>query len=76
MNPPDPVDDLLSGLKPAEPGNASPQKAEQAFLNYAAESKKGTAGAWRTWSRWFEPALVGVFVLIFVVWAFARVFGG
>jgi hypothetical protein len=75
MSTPDPVDDLLAGLKPAEPSQSALPKAEQAFLNYAAESKKGTAGLWRTWSRWFEPALVGVFVLIFVVWAFARVFG-
>ena len=75
MSTPDPVDDLLGGLKPAEPPSSLPQ-ADQAFRNYAAESKKSSARVWRSWSRWFEPALVGVFVLIFVVWAFVRVFGG
>jgi hypothetical protein len=75
MSTPDPVDQLLAELKPAAPPNLQP-KADQAFRNYSEESKRTAAPAWRAWGRWFEPALVGVFVLIFVVWAFLRVLGG
>ena len=72
----DPVDDLLGALKPVSAPDDSKAAAERAFRNHAEESKKGTAPIWRAWGRWFEPALVGIFVLIFVIWAFQRVFGG
>ena len=74
MTPPDPVDDLLAGLKPAEPPATLQPKAEQAFRNYSEEAKRGAAPVWRAWSHWFEPVLVGLFVLLFVVWAFLKVF--
>ena len=76
MTSPDPVDDLLGSLKPVDPPTEGHAQAERAFLNHAAEATKGGASTWRVWSRWFEPALVGIFVLIFVVWAFSRVLGG
>ena len=76
MSTPDPVDDLLGALKPVEPPTDARPSAERAFLNHAAEAKKSGAPAWRAWSRWFEPALVAIFVLIFLVWAFQRVLGG
>ena len=76
MSAPDPVDDLLEALMPiAPPGQVQPQ-ADRAFRNHAAEAKQSSAPAWRVWSRWLEPTLVGVFVLIFVVWAFGYVLGG
>jgi hypothetical protein len=76
MTTPDPVDDLLGALKPVDrPADALPV-AERAFLNHAAEAKQRGAPAWRAWTRFVEPALVAIFVLIFVVWAFVRVLGG
>ncbi len=74
MSPPDPVDDLLESLKPAEPPTDTQPQADRAFRNHAAESKKRSASAWRVWGRWVEPTLVSIFVVLFVVWAFRRVF--
>ena len=74
MNTPDRIDALLSDLKPAVPPTST--LPDQAFRNYAQQAKQPAAGFWRSWSRWFEPALVGGFALIFIVWAFVRVFGG
>lgn len=77
--PPDPsreVDDLLGALKPVDPPSDGRAQAERAFVNHAAEAKKPTASAWRTWSRWIEPIAVGLFVVLFVVWALKQVFGG
>jgi hypothetical protein len=76
MTTPDPVDELLGSLKPVEPPVDVQPQAERAFLNHAEASKQSGASAWRVWGRWLEPALVGLFVLIFVVWAFRRVFFG
>lgn len=76
MTIPDPVDDLLGALKPVEPPPDSQPQVERAFRNHAEESKKTSARTWRAWSRWIEPTLVTIFVLIFVVWAFRRVLGG
>ena len=76
MTTPDPVDDLLSGLQtPAPPANGQP-RVEQAFRNYAQESQRSSARLWRAWGRWWEPALVALFVVVFVVWAFLRVLAG
>ena len=76
MTSPDPVDDLLGALKPVSPPTDGHVQAERAFLNHAADAKKGSAPVWRAWGRWIEPALVAIFVLIFVVWAVSRVLGG
>lgn len=73
--PPDPVDDLLGALKPVAPPPDGQAQAGRAFRQHALESKKPTASAWRAWSRWFEPIFVGIFVVIFVVWALKTVFG-
>ena len=73
--PPDPVDELLGSLKPVEPPDVPPKAELRAFLNHAQEAKTRTAPAWRVWGRWLEPALVTIFVLIFIVWAFRTILG-
>lgn len=75
MTTPDPVDELLGKLESVDPPNLQPQ-AERAFRNHAEESKLKAASTWRVWGRWVEPVLVGLFVLIFLVWAFAKVLAG
>jgi hypothetical protein len=75
MSTPDPIDDLLSGLKQLEPPSSLQPRPDEAFRNYSAASKQPTAGLWRAWGRWIEPALVGGFVVVFVVWALLRVLG-
>jgi hypothetical protein len=76
MSEKDPVDDLLGNLKPVEPPTDARPLAERAFLNHAEQSKQTAAPAWRAWGRWIEPVGAGLFVLIFLIWAFRMVFGG
>ena len=75
MSEKDPLDNLLGGLEPVDPPKDVHAVAERAFRNHAEQSKQSTAPAWRIWGRWFEPVLVGLFVLLFLIWAFTRVFG-
>ncbi len=76
MSPLDPLDDLLGTLKPVvAPIDARPQ-AERAFRNHADESRRPAATAWRTWTRWVEPALVTLFVLVFLIWALSNLLVG
>ena len=50
-----------------------PDPVRRAFEHHSAAAKQPTAKWWRAWSRYLEPVLVGVFVLLFVAWAFAKV---
>lgn len=76
MSAKDPVDDLLGSLAPVEPPAGTQPPLDRAFKNHAEEAKKKAAPAWRAWGRWVEPTLVGLFVLIFVVWAIRTLVAG